>query len=291
MKPLLILLSSLVVLPFNGFAADPAPQWSRERLLGFAHELTDFVFKNHVVTDPQRPVFGMTYEFWKDGKQVQEFGLDSMHDGAWLMSAMMVLHRADPDGGWLARAQKYQVPFYSNMLLNSDRLFPKMQPTNEDKKPFAAPMKGWAPRGWDDGLGYQKNAMKPFAPGYFTASNHLAQDLADALTNVWLTTHDPCVAEALKVLRDYRHDYFGVIQGVEFGASFALGEKLPNFKLPAFTAESLNPFYTGTVLKKKHSIPAYDDGLAWQYRQASALGEVSAEFEWHAAARVFAVAK
>ena len=177
------------------------------------------------------------------------------------------------------------------MLLHSDRLFPKMQPTNEDKKPFAAPMKGWASRGWDDGLGFQKNGMKPLPDSYFTASNHLAQDLADTLTNVWLTTHDPRVAEALKALRDYRREYFGAIQGVEFGAALALNEKLPSDKLLTFTAESLNPFYTGMVMKKKHSIPAYDDGLAWQYRQATARGEVPAEFAWHAAARVFAVAK
>lgn len=282
-------LASLTVITSQ--AVEAAPNWPRERLISFARELTDFVFKNHVVTDPQRPVYGMTYEFWKDGKQVQEFGLDSMHDGAWLMSAMMGLHRADPSGGWLARAQKHLVPFYTNMLINSDRLFPKMQPTNEDKKPFGSPIKGWAPRGWDDGLGFQKNGMKPIAPGYFTASNHLAQDLADALTNVWLTTHDPRVAEALKVLREYRRDCFGAIQGVEFGAALALGEKMPGDKLPVFTAESLNPFYTGSVLRKKHGIPAYDDGLAWQYRQASARGELSPEFAWHAAAHVFAVAK
>lgn len=286
-----LLLLSCIAVSFAGSAADAAPDWPNQRLLGFAHELTDFVFQHHVVTDPQRKVYGMTYEFWKDGKQVQEFGLDSMHDGSWLMSAMMVMHRADPGGGWLSRAQKYLVPIYTNMLLNSDRLFPKMQPTNEDKKPFAAPTKGWVPRGWDDGLGFQKNGMKPLPDSYFTASNHLAQDLADALTNVWLTTHDPRVTDALRMLRDYRREYFGAIQGVEFGAALALGEKLPNFKLPTLNVESLNPFYTGTVLKKKHGIPAYDDGLAWQYRQASARGELTAEFAWHAAARVFAVAK
>lgn len=291
MRASLFLVAALLAAPTFAHAAEPPGDWSRERLLGFAHELTDFVFKNHVVTDSKRKVFGMTYEFWKDGKQVQEFGLDSMHDGAWLMSALVTMHRADPAGDWLARAQQYQVPFYTNMLLHSDRLFPKMQPTNEDKKSFSAPMKGWAPRGWDDGLGFQKNGMKPLPDSYFTASNHLAQDLADMLTNVWLTTHDPRVAEALKVLRDYRRDYFGAIQGVEFGAALALNEKLPSDKLPAFTTESLNPFYTGTALKKKHSIPAYDDGLAWQYRQATARGEVPAEFAWHAAARVFAVAK
>src|SRR5438477_11963624 len=113
--PLGIVLASVLSI----HAVEPA-DWPRERLLGFAHELADFVFQNHVVIDPQRKTFGMTYEFWKDGKKIQEFGLDSMHDGSWLMSALVAMQRADPGGDWLARAQKYQVPFYANLLLNSD---------------------------------------------------------------------------------------------------------------------------------------------------------------------------
>lgn len=263
--------------------------WPRERLVGFARELSDFVFQNHVVTDPQRKTFGMTYEFWKDGKKVQEFGLDSMHDGAWLMSALVTMQRADPTGDWVARAQSYQVPFYTNLLLNSDRLFPQMQPTNEDKKPFAAPVKGWAPRGWDDGLGFTKNGLKPFADSYFTASNHLAQDLADTLLNVWLSTHDPRVAEALSALRTYKREYFGLIEAVEIGAAVALGEApvFDRYKLPVFTPSSIQPYYTGVFQKKKHAIPTYNDGLAWQYREATARGEVPAAFGWHAAANVF----
>jgi hypothetical protein len=73
------------------------------------HELADFVYAHHVVTDPQRKTYGMVYEFWQDGKQNQEFGLDSMHDGAWFLSAMITAHRADPGGGWLERAQQFQV--------------------------------------------------------------------------------------------------------------------------------------------------------------------------------------
>jgi hypothetical protein len=274
-------------------AAPDGREWPRERLLSFAHELADFVFQNHVVTDPQHKTYGMTYEFWKDGKKVQEFGLDSMHDGSWFMSALVTMQRADPGGDWLARAQKFQVPFYTNLLLHSDQLFPAMKSTNEDRKLFAAPMKGWAPRGWDDGLGFEKNSSKPFADSYFTGSNHLAQDLADSLLNVWLTTHDPRVAEALAALRTYKREYFGPIQGIEISAAVALGEPpvFAKFKLPTFSADSLNPYYTGVFQKKNHSIPAYDDGLAWQYRQATAQGEVAPEFAWHAAARVFAVAK
>jgi hypothetical protein len=282
----------LLVFALPSLAVEPK-DWPSERLLGFAHELTDFVFKNHVVTDPERKTFGMTYEFWKDGRKVQEFGLDSMHDGSWLLSALVTMQRADPGGDWLARAQKYQVPFYTNLLLNSDRLFPGMQPTTEDRKPLKPPVKGWVPRGWDDGLGFAKNTGKPFTDSYFTASNHLAQDLADSLLNVWLSTHDPRVAEALGALRGYRREYFGAIQGLEVGAAVALGEPpvFDKYKLPAFSPASLNPYYTGVFEKKQHSIPAYDDGLAWQYRQATARGEVTPEFAWHAAARVFAAVK
>jgi hypothetical protein len=293
---ILFLFSSLAG-PKALLADSPSPvdpkAWPRERLLAFAHELADFVYEHHVVTDPAHKTFGMTYEFWKDGKKVQEFGLDSMHDGAWFTSAMVAMHRADPEGHWLERAQKYQVPFYINMLIHSDRLFPAMKPTDEDKKPFERPIKGWAPRGWDDGLGFNKNDGKPIADSYFTASNHLSQDLADMLMNVWLTTDDPQVAEALGALRAYKREYSGPIQGLEVAAAVALGEPgvFDKYKLPVFTPESLNPFYTGLYLKKNHSIPAYDDALAWQYRQATARGEVSPEFAWHAAARVLAIAK
>lgn len=281
-----------LALALPSFAAEPA-DWSRERLLGFARELTDFVFQNHVVTDPQRKTFGMTYEFWKDGRKMQEFGLDAMHDGAWLMSALVTMQRADPSGDWLARAQKYQVPFYTNLLLNSDRLFPAMQTTNEDKKPFTAPVRGWAPRGWDDGLGFTKNGGKPFTDSYFTGSNHLAQDLADSLLNVWFSTRDPRVAEALGALRSYKREYHGPIGPIEIAAAVALGEPpvFDKYNLPAFTPQSLRPYYTGIFEKKKHGIPAYDDGLAWQYRDAIARGEVPPEFAWHAAAAVFATAK
>ena len=91
----------------------------------------------------------------------------------------------------------------------------------DDKKPFSAPIKGWAPRGWDDGSGIDRKMGKPLPDGYFTSSNHLSQDLADALMNVWLSTRDPEIAEALGHLRDYKRDFFQPIQGVEIAASVA----------------------------------------------------------------------
>jgi len=134
--------------------APRALDWPRERLVRFMRDLTDFVYAHHVVTDAQRPVYGMTYEFWHGGRQIQEFGLDTMHDGAWWASAMVTAHRADPDGPYLERIQTYQVPFYANMLNHSDRLFPRMRGRGQDRKPLREPVKGWVPRGWDDGKGF-----------------------------------------------------------------------------------------------------------------------------------------
>ncbi len=268
------------LLPYSAPAEPVASEWTREKLVAFMHELADFVYANHVVVDPARKTFGMTYEFWKDGRQIQEFGLDSMHDGAWFMSAMISAHRADPGGGWLDRVQKYQVPFYTNVLLNSDRLFPKMEPTSEDRTPWTAPIKGWAPRGWDDGGGFDRKTGRQFAESYFTGSNHLAQDLADALLDVWLSTRDPQVAAALKALEEAKSATFGPIQGLEIGADFTAGraDAFLRYKLPDPNQEAMNPYYTGMFQQKGHRIPPYDDGLAWMYRQATAAAQISGEF-------------
>ena len=279
--------------PYSPPRAPDAKAWPREKLVAFMHEIADFVDAHHVVADPQRKTFGMVYEFWRDGKQVQEFGLDSMHDGAWWMSAMIAAHRADPGGGWLDRVQKSQVPFYTNLLLNSDRLFPKMQPTFEDKYPWSAPMKGWVPRGWDDGMGVDRKTGKPFAESYFTGSNHLSQNLADALLDVWLTTRDPQVAAALKALHEAKVASLGAVQGIDIGAGFSAGraDVFLRYKLPEFSPGAMNPYYTGMFDQRAHRITAYDDGLAWMYRQATAAAQVCGAFPRgfaaHAVARCY----
>ena len=268
----------LALAPYKAPAAPDAEAWPRERLLGFMHELADFVEKNHTVTDPSRKTYGMVYEFWKDGKKIQEFGLDSMHDGAWFMSALVTAHRADPLGDWLERAQKYQVPFYANLLIHSDQLFPKMMPSEEDKQHWNAPLRGWTPRGWDDGSGIDRKGQ-PLPDGYFTGSNHLAQDLADALMNVWLTTRDPQITEALGHLRDYKQQCFGDIQGVDIAAAVSAGQAdaFLKYKLPDFSPQALAPYYTGLFEKKGHRLVTYDDGLAWLYRQGTAVAWISGE--------------
>ena len=257
------------------------------------HELADFVEKNHVVTDPTRKTYGMVYEFWKDGKKVQEFGLDSMHDGAWFLSSLIVAQRADPKGDWLARAQKFGVPFYANLLNHSDQLFPKMQPTEEDKQPWPAPLKGWAPRGWDDGSGFDRKSGQPLPNGYFTGSNHLAEDLADALLNVWLSTRDPQVAEAARHLRDYKEEYFGPIEGIDIAAAVSAGQAdaFLKYRFPEFSPRSIQPAYSGLFEKKAVALPVYDDGLAWFYRQGTAgaliSGELPLGFAAHTLARCY----
>lgn len=143
-------------------ARDPA-DWPRQRLVGLLRELADEVFDRFVVQDPNRRVFGMTYEYIRDGKQVQDFGLDTMHDGAWFMSALITAHRIDPEGGYLRRAQQFQVPFYVNVLTHSDRLFPHMVPREAVRIGF-----------YDDGLAWSYRAEcaraalagKPMTPGF-----------------------------------------------------------------------------------------------------------------------------
>jgi hypothetical protein len=269
----------LALQPYTPPPAPDAKAWPRERLLEFMHALADFVEKNHVVTDPARKTYGMVYEFWKDGKKMQEFGLDSMHDGAWFMSSLVVAQRADPQGDWLAWAQKYEVPFYTNLLNHSDRLFPKMQPTEEDKHPWTAPVKGWAPRGWDDGSGFERKNGQPLPDSYFTGSNHLAEDLADALLNVWLSTRDPQVAEAAAHLRDYKQECFGPIQGIDIAAAVSAGQAdaFMKYKSPDTSPHACVPTYPGLFEKKAAQLPVFDDGLAWLYRQGTAGAWISGE--------------
>ena len=280
-------------LALKPYTPPPAPNpkaWPREKLLGFMRELADFVEKNHVVSDPSRKTYGMVYEFWKDGKKMQEFGLDSMHDGAWYVSALIVAQRADPKGDWLDRAQRYGIPFYTNLLNHSDQLFPKMQPTEEDKHPWSAPLKGWAPRGWDDGSGFQRKDGQPMPDGYFTGSNHLAQDLADVLLNIWLTTRDPQVGEAAAHLRDYKDEYFGPIPGIDVAAAVSAGQAnaFLKYRAPDISPRGCSLCYAGLFEKRAVALPVYDDGLAWMYRQNTAGALISGELPHSFAANAIA---
>ena len=298
----------------NCFAAEPSryqpPEsidsdvMSRRQLVEFIRELADKVYDKHVVRDEKRRTFGMTYEYLNDGQKMQDFGLDSMHDGAWFMSAMVTAHRVDPPGGHLERALKYQVPFYVNILQNSDRLFPKMKP-REGQEQFTQPVKGWIPRGWDDGLGIDLDgrsfATTAFYDGmthpdkkvstslhfdgnrvehaYFTSSHHLLQDLADGLMNVWLTTRDPQVANAIMQIHQGRIEYGRQIPVVRVAAGITNG-KDELFQRPApepFVPDAMRPFYAGAYLLKPERVVAYNDGAAWSYRDECARAAVASE--------------
>jgi hypothetical protein len=277
--------------------ASPA-DWSRERLTQLLRDLSDEAFELFVVQDPHRRVYGMAYEFVREGKRVQDFGLDSMHDGAWLMSALITAQRADPEGGYLERAQRFQVPFYVNVLHNSDRLFPNMIP-REGQERFDEPIKGWAPRGWDDGLGIDLVAGVPFSTGvvshdngtvierdkdgrflhaYFTSSHHLLQDLADSLLNVWLTTRDPDVARAILLIHEGRMQHGHRVPVVQVAAGLTNNrvDLYGRPRAPQFdAAQGLRPLWQGLVECKATPLGHYDDGLAWTYRAECARAALS----------------
>jgi hypothetical protein len=221
-------------------------------------------------------------------------GLDSLHDGAWFLSAMVSASRADPFEDYLGPVLKYQAPFYLNLLQNSDRLFPQIHKTSEDKAPLAHPWKGRLPLAWDDGDGYELRSGKKLPARYNTnqGPNHLAQDVADALLNLWLTTSDPAVAEALKLLYEERKANFGSMPVLAFAAGYASSNQTMegSARLPRFAPDAM-PGYAGLYQQKEEKLAAYDDPLAWAYGQAMALavrtGSMDPDFLAYAAARTY----
>lgn len=314
MNRILLALLSALVLAQSAGAAKP-DDWPRERMVRLLRELADEVFDRFVVQDPNRRVYGMTYEYVRDGKQVQDFGLDTMHDGAWFASAMVTAHRIDPEGGYLRRVQRFQVPFYVNVLKHSDRLFPHMIP-REGQERFDAPIRGWAPRGWDDGPGIDLVAGVPFSTGvvshphgtvierdvegkflhaYYTSSHHLLQDLADGLMNVWLTTHDPDVAEAILLIHQGRIEHGHRVPVVQTAAGLTNNrvDLYRRSREPEFEpANGLHPLWRGLVDRRETTAGFYDDGLAWSYGAECARAAISGKpiapgFVAHAIGRVY----
>ncbi len=287
--------------PTGGMASVPAQgEWPDQRLRRFMADMADFVYEHHVVRQTDAYTFGMTYEFFRDGRKLQAFGLDTMHDGAWFASAMMTAHRADPAGRYLERTQQFQVPFYVNVIENSHIIFPE-KIRRQDKKPLEEPLRGWVPRGWDEGIGYvwgtdDRFGTVPFKHpketsvshhedgsfryAYFTPSNHLAQDLADSLLDVWYTTKDPALVEAVGHVHAFRDEYFGKIPVIAGAYGTMIGDddlrgwmQLPKFD-PTRTLA-----YRGLYLQHRAGLAAYDDGLAWQYRHAVSDAVKSGRFD------------
>lgn len=280
--------ASAVVLVSSPLPA--ADAWSDARLVQFLDELVAYVDAHHVVRDPAAVTYGMNYEFYdpETDRKVQAFGLDTMHDGAWFASSLLVADRACPERGYLDRVLKYEVPFYVNLLNHSDALFPE-KVERQDKKEIVEPLKGWAPRGWDEGIGYDFATGKRFGRiewsspkadevvtrrkdgefwySYYTPSNHLSQDLADLMLNAWLSTRSSEVASAARHLREYKLEYFGPIATLEHAAAMAAGvEPQRSFETAELDAEDGGHYYGGLYQQQEASLPVYDDNLAWQYR-------------------------
>jgi len=111
------------------------------------------------------------------------------------------------------------------------------------------------------------------------------------LMNVWLSTRDPAVAEALELLHRERAANFGTVPPVAFAAGFCCNrpEWCGAAELPKFSPAAM-PGYAGLYLEKREPLTTYDDPLAWQYGQAMAeasrSGRMDGEFLAYAAARV-----
>ncbi len=293
--------------PYKPPAVQQRDQWTQEKMVGFMRDLTEFIRDKHLVDDPNRRVYGMVYEFYEDGKQIQSFGLDTMHDGAWLASSMMTAHLVDPDGPYMEFARTYQIPFYTNVINNSDRIFRnKKLRQGQDNKPLAEPLKGWVPRGWDDGEGWNHRPLKQFknldlsgsrdssverdngefVQAYFTPSNHLAQDLAEMLLNVWMVTHDPDVKRAMDNLFSYREEYFGRIRVLRYAQGFMTDNKdLREWMLNQQFDPHSGVTYPGMYRQAGKGLHvSYDDPMAWQasaqVAEASRTGRPRPEPMW-----------
>jgi hypothetical protein len=254
-------------------ALNPA-DWPKDRLVKFADELATFVYDHHVVKDKTRKMYGYTYEFYRDGRQMQTKGLDSMHDGFWFLGGMLSAHRAFPHGKFLDHVQQWQVPFYTTVLNHSDVVFPSKPRSPEDKKDYVEPLKGWIPRDWEDGQGYPHGKAQPYGdPWLDISSNHLFQDAFNILMDAWMTTRDPAVAEAVMHMHQYKREYYGPVNTFDFPAGVVSNDEklIKQFgALPKATVHDYAPMYNGAYLQNEVSLHTYDDALAWYYRHAIA---------------------
>lgn len=239
---------------------------SADQTRALMRELAQFVFENHLKRDPQSPQRGMVYEYFDTRRKgqfdqfVQGEALDTMHDGAWLATAMVNAHRATGDPFYREFLVEWQLPFYLKMLNHSDELFTAKR---NDARPGAAPWgkiwafqdgeKGFVPYYWDDGGSVSmerrrdKNplAIRPstdflagkpnphfLLDGYsHGSSNHMAQDLAVMLQQAWLLLKDGRsaasrqladeTAAAAKHLHASRLRHFGTIAMVASAAALA----------------------------------------------------------------------
>ncbi len=311
---------AIAVAAAGGLAARPArggadEPWPDDRLERFMDELIAYVDAHHVVRDANAVTYGMNYEFCdpRTGRKIQDFGLDTMHDGAWFANGLLAAHRARPEGGYLRRLLRYELPFYVNLLNRSDVLFPE-KVERQDKKEIVEPLTGWAPRGWDEGIGFDFTSGERFGEitwdprkaeqvvtrrkdgefwyCYYTPSNHLSQDLADLMLNAWLSTRSPRVAAAARNVRNYKLEYFGPIIVLEHAAATIADVKPKRgFPAPRLDAADTGAYHAGLYLQRDARLPTHSDKLAWVYqgRVAEAVKQgrpLDAVAAWEIAAEI-----
>src|SRR4051812_10072605 len=152
--------------PWGKAVADAAtrPPMTVDEAREFARKLADYVEANHLKTDPNSPQRGMVYEYFDVTRKgefdqwVQGEALDTMHDGAWLAVAMANAARATGDRRYRDFLVKWQLPFYTRVLNESDTLFDAKQVdvaekgVRFDREHALQPgEKGFCPYWWDDG--------------------------------------------------------------------------------------------------------------------------------------------
>lgn len=265
--------------------APPPPTADETRAL--MKRLARFVFEHHLKQDSHSPQRGMVYEYLDFPRRdqpdhfIQGEALDTMHDGAWLASALVNAYRATDDPFYKEFLTRWQLPFYCQMLNHGDSLF---SPTPDDARPGApkfdrehalqAGEKGFVPYWWDDGGSVSlerrrdRNPLGPFPctdhlkdkpnprfllDGYsHGSSNHLAQDLAVMLQQAWLALWESAdetdrrlmvdVAEAARNLQKCRMRHHGHIPMCDAAAALATGDAGLMKRVPAQEGAALwNP--------------------------------------------------
>lgn len=215
--------------PWEKAVADAAAKkpMTADEAKAFALKLAKYVEAHHLKTDPNSPQRAMVYEYFDTTRAgrfdqwVQGEALDTMHDGAWLAMAMANAYRATGERFYRDFLVKWQLPFYTKMLNDSDTLFDTKQldiaekGVRFDREHALQPgEKGFCPYWWDDGASVsleRRRVKDPFAGPPFActdrlagqpnpqarlsgyshgSSNHLAQDLGPMLMLGWLTLRE-----------------------------------------------------------------------------------------------------
>jgi hypothetical protein len=212
-------------LPKWAKAADEKKPMTAEETRGFMKTLARYVEENHLKKKENSAQRGMIYEYFDVRRKgefdqfVQGEALDTMHDGAWFGAGLVAAYRATGDEYYRVWLVRWVIPFYCNMLNNSDTLFAL---DRDDANPKATRFKGenahtpgekgFVPYWWDDGgsVSFERRRKKQrlgdFScvdnlagkenPNYLLdgysrgSSNHMAQDLGVFVQQAWLLMKD-----------------------------------------------------------------------------------------------------